>query len=42
MNLPSWIDSHIRTFEFLGGVPQIVAPTTRNAPSSNPTDTSRI
>lgn len=26
MNLPSWIDSHIRTFEFLGGVPQIVVP----------------
>ena len=26
MNLPSWIDSHIRTFEFLGGVPEIVVP----------------
>lgn len=26
MNLPSWIGSHVRTFEFLGGVPQIVVP----------------
>jgi len=26
MNLPSWIDSHIRAFEFLGGVPEIVVP----------------
>jgi transposase len=26
MNLPSWIDSHIRAFEFFGGVPQIVVP----------------
>lgn len=26
MNLPSWIDSHIRAFEFFGGVPEIIVP----------------
>jgi transposase len=24
--LPDWIGSHIRTFEFLGGVPELVVP----------------
>lgn len=26
MDLASWIDSHVRAFEFFGGVPQIVVP----------------
>jgi transposase len=26
MALPSWIDSHIRAFEYMGGVPQIIVP----------------
>lgn len=26
MSLPSWIDSHIHSFEFFGGVPEIVVP----------------
>lgn len=26
MNTPSWIDSHIRAFEFFGGVPEIIVP----------------
>jgi transposase len=26
MNLPSWIDSHVRAFEFFGGVPEIIVP----------------
>ncbi len=26
MSLPSWIDSHIHTFEFFGGVPEIIVP----------------
>lgn len=23
---PSWIDSHVRAFEFFGGVPEIIVP----------------
>ena len=26
MNTPSWIDSHVRAFEFFGGVPEIIVP----------------
>ena len=26
MDLPSWIDSHVRAFEYFGGVPEIVVP----------------
>ena len=26
MDTPSWIDSHIRAFEFFGGVPEIIVP----------------
>ncbi len=26
MKVPSWIDSHIRAFEFFGGVPEIIVP----------------
>ena len=25
-SLPDWLDSHVRTFEFIGGVPKIVVP----------------
>ena len=36
MNLPSWIDSHVRTFEFLGGVPQIIVPDNTKCAVINP------
>lgn len=26
LSLPSWIDSHVRAFEFFGGVPKIIVP----------------
>lgn len=45
-SLPDWIDAHVRTFEFLGGVPELIIPdnlksgvskTCRYEPDLNPT-----
>jgi len=26
MKMPSWIDAHVRTFEYMGGVPKVIIP----------------